>query len=297
MDGVSVCMMPGDVLAAVVLYHPPDTFLANLKALLANGVEVLLVDNTPGDYPLRSQLLDLRGPGLNYVGFGENLGIGTALNEAGRAAQRGGYAWLLTLDQDSLVANNYIQLMADVLSTIPEPDTVGILAPSLSHARLGGKPWKPVTLAITSGSLVRVGLFEQVGWFDESLFIDYVDFDYCARLRKANFRVIIASFVRLQHQIGTPSKVDLPLLAIRTLNHAPIRRYYKFRNRIAMFRRYALRFPGWISRDLLSALLEPVKILVLEEDSIEKLRMIVWGTWDGLCGRHGPAPGRRLKRD
>lgn len=283
-------MTPGDVMATVVLYHPPDAFLANLQCLLANGIEVLLVDNTPGDYPLRAQLLNLRGPGLSYIGFGANLGISAALNEAGRAAQQAGLAWLLTLDQDSLVAEDYVQSMANILLTIPGPESVGILAPSLATAHPGAETWQSVTIAITSGALMRTSLFERVGWFDESLFIDYVDFDYCLRVRAAGMQILQIRDLHLTHTIGTPIQIQTPLGTIRTLNHAPIRRYYKFRNRVRITQRYFWSHPGWVIRENLSGVLEILKILVMETGKFSKIKMVIRGTADGLRGRFGPAP-------
>jgi rhamnosyltransferase len=299
-SGVSplVCRIDRDeVLATVVLFYPSEACLINLEALAANRVAVLLIDNTPEEHPLRSRLLSLVGPRFRFIEFKENLGISVALNHAGQTARIEGFSWLLTLDQDSRVSYDYVESMNSVLSTVPHPETVGILAPSLTPGPPGAPPWQSVTLAITSGALMRVELFEQVGWFDESLFIDYVDFDYCAKTTLAGYRVIIATNIILQHEIGEPSHLDLPFWSIRTLNHPPIRRYYKFRNRIAMIRRYGFQFPAWIFRDMLSALLEPMKILILEKNSWNKIRMVLWGTWDGLRGQFGPAPTGRRKND
>lgn len=43
---------------------------------------------------------------------------------------------------------------------------------------------------ITSGNLLRKEVFEKVGFFDDSLFIDLVDTDFCMRLNEKGIKMI-----------------------------------------------------------------------------------------------------------
>lgn len=47
-----------------------------------------------------------------------------------------------------------------------------------------------VKLAITSGSILNVTIAKQLGSFDENLFIDEVDSEFCYRAQKMDIRLL-----------------------------------------------------------------------------------------------------------
>ncbi len=65
------------------------------------------------------------------------------------------------------------------------------------------------------------------------------------------------------------------------------------RNRITMWRRYAVRHPHWALFDSVFAGYNYIRVLVFEKNRPKKLRAVLLGTWDGLCGRSGPCPEDR----
>ncbi|MCH5717222.1 glycosyltransferase family protein [Niabella hibiscisoli] len=96
------------------------------------------------------------------------------------------------------------------------------------------------TQLITSGSVVNLLLFAEIGGFDEQLFIDEVDSEYCFRLNQKGYRTIKLKNIFLNHSLGVVSAhrslknfKETP----RTL-HSPLRVYYMIRNYLYISRAY-----------------------------------------------------------
>src|SRR5690606_36905073 len=84
---------------------------------------------------------------------------------------------------------------------------------------------------ISSGCLISLDAIEKIGTFEESLFIDYVDTEWCWRARRKGFRLLGVGSAHMKHNLG-----DDEFIAFgqpRTL-HAPFRLYYQMRNRYWM---------------------------------------------------------------
>ena len=53
---------------------------------------------------------------------------------------------------------------------------------------------------ITAGSLISIMAYKAIGGYNEALFIDEVDHEYCYRLRREGFQVLLCGFVKMQHR-------------------------------------------------------------------------------------------------
>ena len=63
---------------------------------------------------------------------------------------------------------------------------------------------------ISSGSLIRLDVFDKVGLMLEELFIDFVDIEWGMRAKKNGYICYIANNVLMKHSIGDKS-VKIPL--------------------------------------------------------------------------------------
>jgi rhamnosyltransferase len=276
---------PPRVLGVVVAFHPPAEIAERLRALAPQVEQVVVVDNTPVEAGAGTPG-GLPGNVL-WNRLGQNRGIAHALNVGVDAAQFGGYDWILAFDQDTEIDPGYVQRL---LAGAGEDSTVGMIVPSLESAGVPGRSGD-VRRAITSGSLTRVAALGKAGRFREDFFIDYVDFELCIRLRRAGYRIFQDGSTVLRHRIGAPRTAKVGGLSVVTTNHAPVRRYYKVRNRVVMVREHILDEPLWLGWDILSTGIEAVKILLLEDDKAAKLGMMARGALDGFRLRMGPWRG------
>jgi len=284
-------MRSTSILGLIVLYHPGAGVEGSITTLAPQVERLVVFDNTPGKSSLFGSPRLASIPNLSWVSDGRNLGIGVALNRALQMAQELGIRWVLSFDQDSEVQGDYV---ARMLPGDAGSDTTGAVAmhvPALPGDGLGPGTMD-VARAITSGSIAHVNALLDAGGYREDFFIDYVDFEMCIRLRRRGNRIVRHGDLVLGHRIGSPSTAAFAGMAVTTTNHAPVRRYYKLRNRVEMVRRHFTAAPLWLTREVLSSFWEAGKILALEDDKAMKLRAMVRGVRDGLSGRLGPlSPG------
>lgn len=285
-----------NIWAVVVTFHPTAQTVENLCALTAQ-VSAIVVDNTPGPTatPVIQEIQKMDR--VEVLRLGENQGIATALNRGIQASIQRGASWVATFDQDSTVTPGFFAGLNGVIANAPHRDSIGLIAPQMFYPETNEYELGPkladlpeitvVRTALTSGSLIRTKAFTRVGFYDETLFIDYVDYEHGFRLQRAGYCLVRANRVLLHHHLGTSQTRRWLGREITVKAHSPWRRYYITRNRLITYRRHGGRFPGWMLRDAAWFFLELGKIILVEDQKVAKLRAIGRGFWDGVRGRTG----------
>ncbi|MFD0757711.1 glycosyltransferase [Arthrobacter ulcerisalmonis] len=200
------------VAAVVSLYNPDGGVLANAATLLGQADSVIVVDDgSPADPT--AVLTDLSELGCAVMRLEQNSGIAAALNAGiiSALAQKPKPDYVLTMDQDSLLADGYILALTNTASAASAAGvTVGMVGPgsvlglpvrragNKDGVEFGGEP-------IQSGLLIPVPVLERIGLFQESLFIDGVDSEFFLRCARAGLKAVIASDAELQHSLGSPT--------------------------------------------------------------------------------------------
>jgi rhamnosyltransferase len=144
-----------------------------------------------------------------------------------------------------------------------------------------------VDTAITSGAMVSITGYEAVGPFRSDYFIDYVDDEFCLRLRQNHYLVLSATRPLIRHPIGSSRKHPFLWGAVISTHHAALRRYYQMRNRVLTLKRYGLREPRWAIKQLRITAIELVATPIVEAEGLTKLRAMMIGLAHGLLGRTG----------
>ena len=121
---------------------------------------------------------------ITIIKNGKNEGIAKALNQMFEFAIEQQYEYVLTLDQDSVCPDNIIEEYNKYL----DEHKLGSLCPQCVDrnfkSELNNEDVIEVDKCITSASLVPVSAWNDVGGFNEELFIDFVDHDFCAKLKE-----------------------------------------------------------------------------------------------------------------
>ncbi|HEV2329470.1 MAG TPA: glycosyltransferase family 2 protein [Verrucomicrobiae bacterium] len=287
------------ITAVVVTYRPNGALLENLRGIISQVPTVIVVDN--GSDGPSAKVVEAAGnlAGIQLIRNGANLGIATALNIGIRQALRAGYQWVATFDQDSAIPDHFFQELVRTYQACPATEKVGMVTPGKWSVG-STSPTQPVNTeeplfsfvpaAITSGSLIRAEVFEPVGFYDDELFIDYVDADFCLRMRKHGFKILKATQVVLEHELGTKQTRNLLGYLLSFRIHTAWRYYYNIRNRLLLYRRYVTTSPYWVLCDAAWLVLEFGRITFLEKGHGPKLQAVIRGLMDGLCGRTGRHP-------
>ena len=273
------------ILAVVVSYNGATRLRETVAALRPQVGHLLVVDNG-SEAPTLAILDELeRSAGVAVTRLGRNTGIGHALNLGVQRARELGASWLLTMDQDSVAEAGMIPAY---LAALAERPGLVSLTPSFTGARPeSANAIEEVASAITSGNLVRVSLFDAVGLYDESFFIDSVDFDFSLRLRRAGHAIHRVPAAVLGHQLGEAR--EIPSLWRRYYSeHSPLRRYYISRNVLYMVERYLFRFPLFILKLAAAHLLELVLVGFFDPRPGESYQAALRGVGDFFRRRQGP---------
>ncbi|MBC5782795.1 glycosyltransferase family 2 protein [Ramlibacter sp. USB13] len=286
------------VVAVVVTFNPGPELHAHLLAIREQVAQAIVVDNGSSQAAAIREVCEATG--CEFVGNAANRGLAAALNQGAELALARGATWLATFDQDSLVPAAAVQSLLDAAETHPAPASIAILA--VSHADRGtgrayhhpsdvlqeGARWRELRTTITSGSLVRCATLRQLGLFEERLFIDCIDHEFCLRSRRHGWRVVEVPAVLMPHSLGA-SRVH-NILGRRTVatHHSPLRRYYMTRNQLEVFGRHLLFDPVLCARALATLAAVSVFVLLLEEQRLAKLGAMLQGLADFAARRFGP---------
>jgi rhamnosyltransferase len=274
-----------DVLAVIVSYNGLATIRQTVDALRGQVGYIHVVDNGSGAESLG--VLDSleRELGVTVERLGENRGVGHALNRGVQRARQMGCSWLLTMDQDSLVDGSLIEAFRVAVEEDPRRMC---LAPRITTStRKKDGAGGVIAYAITSGNLVNVSLFDQIGLYDEGFFIDCIDFDFCLRLRRAGHMVHRVPAALMRHQLGYPIEVPAALRGYYAL-HSPLRRYYMYRNYMYMVERYLFEFPLFIVKLGLAQVFLLILIGLLDPSPVASYRAVARGIGDYVARRDGP---------
>ena len=149
-------------------------------------------------------------------------------------------------------------------------------------------PSKEIVLVpywITSGNFVNISDFYLVGKMNESLFIDYVDFDLGYRFKKAHLKIGYLSGYCITHTIGNPIPIHVLNKTFYALNHSPIRYYYRYRNAYYLYHYVDKEFfKKEYCREMFGSL---IKMFIFEKNRNEKIKMIKKGLSDAKKRRLG----------
>lgn len=266
------------VAAVVIWYNPSQEFVKNILTYSKHVEKVIIVDNST--FENRKFLLEYQN--FEYIPLNENKGIAEALNIGLQCAIESGMDWALTMDQDSWFDEEDILRFLDPNAKHFNESGVAIFAPALGLFQPDSIT--DMTLAITSGSLTNLSIFQSTSGFNENLFIDEVDHDYCYRLIRAGHRILRLNRVFLHHTLGSPISKNILGWNMVSSNHNAIRKYYITRNLFYISRQY----PEFNRRKIRPVLRMIFNIFFVEDsDKKSKFINVIMGIWDFKSGKMG----------
>jgi len=279
------------MIASVILYNPDVSVIIKIGTYIDYVTEVIVVDNS--DIPEIEIINKLKAiPKITYISNNGNLGIAKAMNIACEIGINKGYKWILTMDQDSFFEKDDIfNLIKDLDIVVQRFPNLGILTPS--HVTQDGKlrdtkkEYKIIKFCMASGNLVNLQAWFRVNGFLEKLFIDYVDHEFCLRLRRFNFVIVQTSNSALQHFLGNTETFKFLGVTRTTTHHNHIRRYYITRNRLFMIFKYIYFDPRTSLYETYNLFAETFKLMLKENDRLKKIKSVFRGTRHFLMNKYG----------
>lgn len=278
--------------AVIVTYNPDAAFFYRLGSIADQVLMTVVVDNgSTSEFLQHLHDYTKAHPRIEIISFGINRGIATALNAGLQRLSQLGFLWGYTFDHDSLPMTDFFRAMQHAVG---EHGNVAIYAPEYVDETtresitptVGNNAEEGVDIlsTMTSGNLVNLEIWRAAGRFDERFFIDYVDHEFCLRLKARGYRIVQVGAAVLAHNLGERSQHGPSFFRISSTNHSALRRYYITRNRLWVYAKYLGVFPRWVLNDIRSFVKETVKVVFFEEHKLRKIRAIVMGVCDAFRG-------------
>ena len=278
--------MSPKVAAVIILYNPDEKVIENIGSYL-HYVDILYaVDNSEKkSTALMDQLKS--NPMIHYIDNMGNKGIAHALNRGFQEAFKDQFGFLLAMDQDSRFKPGD---SGKLLESIESDQDIGIYSPLAFDNELKLFPFADL-VSITSGSIFSLDAYKKVGPFNNDLFIDSVDTEYCLRIHRKGYRLKRIPSITLDHHLGNTKKARFLFWDFYATNHSSLRRYYMTRNRFYLWEKFKTEYPEFVRFDRVMALKELIKILLVEDNKLDKIRMSVKGYFDYKKSSYGKYPG------
>jgi GT2 family glycosyltransferase len=276
--------------------HLLDELAASLAQLTYANHRLYLVDNASPDGS--GARLAALFPNAAVVLNTENRGLAPAINQALGRCLTEDTAYVLLLNPDTTHAPDFLDRLVEVAdaSTLVVPKVLWPDGGFASHA--GGFDWtrgllldthdgevdtpaistqREVDVASFNCMLIPAAAFRAVGPLDERLAMYYEDTDFCARARKAGFRILYQPAAVIHHAEGGSSGGT----------ESPFKHYYATRNRAYVVRKHAgrLRYIAFTAYFLATRLSKIVDYARKRDWPL--LRSQLFATRDFYLGRMG----------
>lgn len=269
----------------IIVFHPNHKLLESKLKQLGGDVAIVVVDNTP------NKVIEIEQTNVAYIPLRENTGIANAQNVGiGNLLERG-CTHIVFFDQDSEYSLRYVEaIVSEYMRIASLRDDMFILGPtivdkdskeeykSLSADGMAGASYVVQRELISSGTCVSASRISQVGMLQSSMFIDYVDFEWCWRAGSKGLVSVMTRNVTLPHKVGKGQKRVLGCVFIES---APFRYFYQYRNLIALCRlSYVPK--SWKYKKLLRKVIELFVMPVISNNGKDILKNSLRGIAAGL---------------
>jgi rhamnosyltransferase len=276
---------------AVILYQPDKEIVRNILSYVSQLEFLIVLDNSNSKNHKLQEAIKSISDKVLFIDNPSNLGIAKCLNKAAQLALERKVDWLLTMDQDSFFEYDsfakYIVKLEDACNVYSK---LSIL--TLEHSKKSisnnTKPLEIVRSAITSGSIIKLEYWKQLGGFEEKLFIDEVDTEYVFKNLVANLDVVKCNNLFLNHDLGTTIQTGYfgSISKSGRIIHSPIRIYFMVRNYLYLNKKYAELLPLDVSIRRRNVLTSIKNNLLFSGNFFLVLKNIFNGYKDFLCDNY-----------
>ena len=283
----------------LVLYNPNWKVTSVVIEQIKNQVDyICIVDNSLKSSIPKSIISEKK---IHYIPLNTNKGIACAQNIGIEYLLNKRVEYIVFSDQDSLAPSGLIHRLIKGYNLLNENNIkVGIVGTRAINTQTGKKyPPKAKELGIppelvsstslypitecysvrSSISLIPANVIKDIGGFDESLFIDGVDHEWCWRAwHKQNYRSFIIEEAVINHKLGEGDrKIFNKSIAIPS----PFRVFYQYRNFFILKKRYYTP-KEWIKKNSKKYFIKAFYYPIFIKPRIAYLKNIFQGVRSGL---------------
>ena len=221
-----------------------DTIQECLDSVLKQTREIIVVDNGSTDGSL--EFIRSSYPAVELVKNKVNLGFAGGVNTGINKARELGYDYVILLNNDAVVENNWLKLL---VSELDKQSDVGIATSKiltsdgkridstgdvytswgLPYPRGRNEPTsnkydqsRDIFSASGGASIYRVAMLDEIGLFDNNFFAYYEDVDISFRAQLYGWKVRYVPGAIVHHQIGSSSRRIKGFTTYQTMKNLPL---------------------------------------------------------------------------
>jgi GT2 family glycosyltransferase len=216
-----------------------QTLLVNKSSL--DDIELIFYDNSPESQEISPS--NFEGIHISYVHDPRNLGIAVAYNYALMVAKENGSKWLMLLDHDTELTEDYFkevlnlpELDENVVAVVPKIYCENtMISPVYSHSLrplqgerpAAGMQNQPV-MAINSGALIYVPFLNELNGFNQSFPLDYLDHWLFFEIYNHGRKVWLLD-VSLDHELSVMDYSRVSLKRYQSILDSEVEFYQKYK--------------------------------------------------------------------
>lgn len=287
------------IYALVTLYNPDNEVCKNINHLIDQVDKVFLCDNSL----VSNERSFVDSNKVNYLFFGENLGISKAFNTVltNEEYKFNNDDFVIFFDQDSCIDEGHINKLLDIYNDLIDKNyPVGCVSPcffntnnnSIEKPKFSKKVLDGVVNVkgcITSSMLCKYGNLKKIDFWNEDIFLDMADWDLCWRMMKNGLLCFMTDKVILNHTLGIGEK---KILWFHIRNCSPIREYYQVREGLYLLKKKYVPLKFRIKIIKIVFIYTYIHLFVLPDKKI-RFNYIFRGYKDFLKNIHGEYIGEK----
>lgn len=221
--------------------------LTSLQKVLARFAcpelrKIYVIDNSS-----KRQAAEFLDERFVYHFAGENLGLARAYNYVWPKSMAAGCEWLITLDQDTTITGEYLNIL--VRNMVNNIEKLGIIAPEIYDK---GQQISPVysntlrplkkalpksgeydrdIMVINSGAAVRITALKQIDGYNEFFSLDYLDHWLCWELLNHNYHIRVVA-TKLEHDLSVLDYSKMDIDRYKQILEAEYCYYYDYQKKL-----------------------------------------------------------------
>jgi N-acetylglucosaminyl-diphospho-decaprenol L-rhamnosyltransferase len=187
----------------LVTYNSKQIIPQSLKNLAHEDLEIIVVDNASNDGT--SEFLKENFPGIILIENNKNQGYGRACNQ-GINKSSAEYIFILNPDVETNFSD--IFLLIKNFETLENP---GCLAPDTEinsenkNSEKNNKKIIEKNWVSGAAMLFKKDIFDEIGLFDENIFLYYEETDLLKRIKNNNYKIYLSEQIKMPHLVGKSS--------------------------------------------------------------------------------------------
>lgn len=233
--------------------------LQSLEHLMYPRTQVIVVDNASSDGTEAAVRESF--PKVSFIQTGANLGFTGGNNVGIKQALAEGADYILLLNNDTIVAPDFINVLVDSMEADP---TVGVAGPMIYYYAEPETIWSaggvvdwshgltsmigvneednsqyglaPRQMDFVTGCalMAKRAVWEKVGLLDDKFFMYYEEAEWCVRAGRAGYKIMLVPASMIWHKISLQARAASP----RTY-------YYMTRNRLLFLHHTRAGYKSW----------------------------------------------------